>query len=146
MRHFALAGLVLAAMACSPVRAEAEKEEIKNAPEAKPAAQKAPEALQKSIDGGIELLEKEQFEKALQLLAPPEMIAPEQADELKNIAEEFKKDGKSAMLLAALKFIKDKQPVVSDEGKKAVYSLKDAKVEGREEIEFMCENGRWFVK
>ena len=138
MKSAIVATLVLTVLFNTALRAEEKKADA--------APQKTPEALQKSIDSGIELLEKEKYEEALKLLAPPQLVKAVSDDpkEMQKVVDGFKAD-KAAPLLAALKFIKDKQPILSEENKKATFSLQGANVPGKEEIAFTFDE-RWYLR
>ena len=103
------------------------------------------EKLETAIPHGIMLLEKDKHAELLQLFVEPEELKKILGmTKIDDFAKEFAKD-KAKLLLGVLKEIKGQKPALEDDGKKAVYSLKE-EVNGKKTLTFVKHGKTWHIK
>ena len=103
------------------------------------------EKLETAIPEAIRLLEKKEHVELLKkFVSPEELKNITKSQTIEELAEGF--GGKKAEeVLQALKQLKDVKPKLSDDDKKAVYTLKEA-VGSKETITFIKVEKYWYIK
>lgn len=103
------------------------------------------EKLETLIPAGIRLIEANEFEKLIKVFAPPEALKEiTSVLTMQELVENFKED-KGPQLLKIFKEIKEAKPELSDDGKTAVYKLKEA-VGSKESITFKKIEKYWYLE
>ena len=102
--------------------------------------------LEKLVPEAVRLIEAKDYATLLEALVPPDVFKQLTAEH--PIAEFATKFGesKAASLLAVLKTLKDKKPVLSDEGSTATFDLPDNPEFPKKTIVFTKIEGRWYIK
>lgn len=102
--------------------------------------------LTKLVPEAIRLLEAKDYATVLEALVPPDVFKKLTAEHpLPEFAAKFG-ETKAASLLAVLKTLKDKKPVLSDDGATATFPVNEVPESPRKEITFTKVEGRWYIK
>ena len=103
------------------------------------------EKLETLIPAGIRLIEAKEFEKLIKVFAPPEALKEiTSVMTMQELVENFKED-KAPQLLTIFKEIKEAKPELSEDGKTAVYKLKES-VGSKETVTFRKIEKYWYLE
>ena len=102
-----------------------------------------------TIQKAIELLEKEEYTAIFTEIAHPDDIRELKKDgkKIEELVDDFR--GKSAeYLLAILKIIKDREPIISNDGTKAEWTLTENDIEKAPSYPIIFEKleGKWYIR
>ncbi len=103
------------------------------------------EKLDTAIAEGIRLLEAKDYLNFIkQFVRPDELKKATEQMPIADLAKDFG-EGNSGDLLKALKTLKDKKPVLTDDGKSAEYTLTGDEFK-RKDIAFVKVDKYWYIK